>query len=136
MKLFAILTAGLMTVGGGYYFSQSGSNCSRSGCGMPLPTATSGCCSGEPADCCATQDECCALQAASSAVATHVVASAKTKSSCCAVKEECCLVTVACCTAEKVIAAAKPIQIESCCEACVSPASAVTSAAKSIASAK
>ncbi|MBP3955520.1 hypothetical protein J8F10_09530 [Gemmata sp. G18] len=134
MKLFAILTAGLMTVGGGYYFSQSGSNCSRSGCGMPLPTATSGCCSGEPADCCATQDECCALQAASSAVATHVVASVETK--CCAKTDKDRLVTAACCTVEKVIAVAKPIQIESCCEACVSPASAVTSAAKSIASVK
>ncbi|VTR95279.1 unnamed protein product [Gemmata massiliana] len=134
MKVFAILTASLMTIGGGYYFFQAESGCSGSRCGMPLP-ATSGCCS-ETSNCCATQEECCPLQEASSSVATSLVASVSTKSSCCAKTDECCIVTAACCTVEKVNAVAKPIQIEGCCEACVSPASSITSAAKSIASVK
>ncbi len=140
MKLFAIVTAGLMAVAGSsYYFFGTSSHCSKGTCGLaPAPVATSGgCCStGDVAthDCCALQEECCALQEACCTVATSVAAK---KSDCCAAKEDCCLVSAACCTAVSVKAAAKPIEIESCCGACVvTPTRTVSDAAKSIASVK
>ncbi len=135
MKLFAIITAGLMAAGGGIYF-YSTSTCSKSGCNTSAPVAkTGGCClTGDKPDCCATQDACCVLQEACCSSATSV--SAKTPT-CCAAKEECCIINAACCTATKASAVAKPVEIEGCCAACaVTPTSAVAGAAKSIATAK
>lgn len=134
MKLFAIITAGLMAAGGGVYF-YSASTCSKSGC-TGAPVAKSGGCCAEKLECCATHEECCPITEAAGAVATNLTAAVSAKASCCAVKDECCLVLAACCTAEQVNAAAKPIEIAGCCEACASPVRTVTSAAKSIASLK
>lgn len=142
MKLFAIVTATLMAVGGGsYYFLGSSHECSKGRCAMaptPAPVAMSGgCCHDEDVpSCCQRQDECCAVQEACCAVATSV-ASVK-KPDCCAAKEECCLVTAACCTVAGVKAAAKPIEIAGCCEACPTPTPTrnVSEAAKAIAGVK
>lgn len=113
MKLFAIITAGLMATGGAVYF-YSTSLCSQSG-GCPLssmstaPVAkTGGCCSHSELTKCVTHDESSFVQEASLAVATNVNASAGTK------------------TVET-----------GCCEACaVTPTFTIISAAKSVITAK
>ena len=114
MKLFAIITAGLMATGGAVYF-YSTSPCSKSG-GCPLssmstaPVAkTGGCCShSELTECGTPHDDSSLMQEASLAVATNVNASAGTK------------------TVET-----------GCCEACaVTPTFTIISAAKSVITAK
>lgn len=139
MKLFAIITAGLMSAAGGvYFFSTSYSNCSKSACSAPV-AKTGGCCALETAthDCCATQEECCLIPEACCAVVSQVSTKVSTKSACCAAQDECCIVLAACCAAEKVSAVAKPIEIKGCCEeACVKPAQTVSAAAASIATVK
>ena len=99
MKVFAILTAALMTAGGAtYYISSEG--CPFSGC----PTAKSGgccvtdkvsdcaaacsLCSDECLDCCTVCEECC--------VAGASIATAS-KTDCCAVAAACCDKASACC---------------------------------------
>lgn len=159
MKLFAIITAGLMAAGAGVYFYSTYSPCSKGGC--PAPVAkTGGCCDGtEPVkaatSCCPNPcDECVAKGCTGCDLCATCCGSAKTAAkpagaccatekvaakpdACCAAKDECCLVQAACCAAEKVAAKAKPREIVGCCdEGCASPARAVTDAAKSIAGAK
>lgn len=143
MKLFAIVTAGLMAAGGGSYYLFGTSTCSGNKCGMRAPVATSGGCCSTAADvpsCCAAKEECCELQQACCAVATG--ASAKKadccypEAPCCVAQAECCLAGVCCATASAK-AVKKPIEIESCCEAPAPTAARVVSgAAKSIAGAK
>lgn len=165
MKLFAIITAGLMAAGGGAYL-YSTSTCSKSACSAPV-AKTGGCCAKETvaeseccekqeaccekveaccADatakktkakaCCAAQEECCVTVEACCAVATGVTAQVKADA-CCATKEACCLVQAACCTAESVRAVAKPREIKGCCdEACSTTVQTVISAASSIVNVK
>ena len=114
MKLFAIITAGLMATGGAVYF-YSTSPCSKSG-GCPLssmstaPVAkTGGCCSHNEPECCTPHDESSLMQEASLAVATNVNASTGTK----------------------------PVETGGCCESCaVTPTFTIISAAKSVITAK
>ena len=120
MKLFAIITAGLMAVGGGFYYYTASSHCSTGKCDLAsAPVAKSGgcCAGGELPACCHTQDECCELQDACCAVAVGV-AKAPKPAAYCAAKEECCVVGAL------------------CCGDAATPTGAVTAAAKTIAAAK
>ncbi|MBY0460543.1 MAG: hypothetical protein K2V38_24775 [Gemmataceae bacterium] len=122
MKLFAIITAGLMTVGAGVYFATECGTCSNRGCNLPVATS-GGCCAaksecstsadsgcGSCADCATACGACCAVCDLCCATTTAKVS----KSDCCATKEVCCVIGAACC--ESAVAAAKPREIGACCE--------------------
>jgi hypothetical protein len=115
MKVFAILTACLMTAAGTtYYLTSSDSGCPFGGC----PVASSGgCCATDTTaakpDCCVTPCPACAIDCRE----------------CCAVCEQCCAagaqVTA---PAPAVSLAANVGEEEECCAACRTPAKLATSA--------
>ena len=108
MKVFAILTASLMSAGGAAYcFQDSCSTCSHAE-NCPVATAE-GCCSTDteqpsccevPCPACATDcSDCCAVCELCCAAGAQALVSAKvaTSANCCAAGDVCCLAGAACC---------------------------------------
>ena len=114
MKVFAILTACLMTAAGTtYYLSSSDSGCPFGGC----PVAQSGgCCATDTAakpDCCVTPCPACAIDC----------------QACCAVCEECCAAGAQVAAPAPAVATAATVGDEDeCCAACRTPVKLATSA--------
>lgn len=107
MKVFAILTAALMTAGGAaYYFSASDSSAPCCKLKSAPVAKTGGCCTDEPT---------CGLCPTSTA-----------KTDCCAIGAECCVAGAACCLSP---VAAKVEAEEECCAHCVTPAKVAANAA-------
>jgi len=133
MKLFAIITAGLMTAGTGAYFLHQG-ECPLS---KSCPVAKSGgCCESTPSccevpcascatscsDCCVVCEECCSA---------GVLTSVSAKADCCSTGDVCCVAGAACC-----LGATSAKAEEEDCPFCVSPTNVVTKAAVAGASRK
>jgi hypothetical protein len=115
MKVFALLTAGLMTAGGVAYFAQDSAtttcqrNCSRGAVSAESNADSAPCCSGDlsalsccstPCSDCATDcSACCTLceLCCSSGAAAPVTASVQAVSDCCAAADLCCTSGAACC---------------------------------------
>lgn len=112
MKLFAIVTAGLLAAAGSAYFALSdGCPFASSGCktGCPLPAAALDTNSGDSDACSAAEPSCCAM---SKVVATKAAG-------CCAATEECCIAGLPCCAAASAavnatVTAAKAARAECC----------------------
>lgn len=101
MKLFAIITAGVLAAAGGvYYFASEGCPFGgKTGCSAPMPSAevsASDCCAvkAETSDCCAKVEACC--EAVAPCCSEAKVAKA-VKADCCAVGADCCAIGAACC---------------------------------------
>ena len=104
MKLFAITTACLMAVGGGFYY-YSNTNCSKSSCGLAPVAKTGGCCALRDTSACSTQGESCAIREASGMIAASVGGQPVEIAGCC--DEACATPTFAVAAAATSIAAAK-----------------------------
>jgi hypothetical protein len=118
MKLFAIITAGVLAAAGGAYYMHS-EGCPFSGgcktsCSAPAPAevaSVSDCCAVKSpccapqtevccqpdASCCGPTAECCALGLACCLEAKAVATAQVTKPDCCAIGADCCAVGAACC---------------------------------------
>ena len=134
MKLFAIITAGLMAAGTGAYFLHSGSDCplaKSGGCCQATATATPDCCATAcPAcatdclTCCDLCESCCtvAVQAPVSEVKAECCAAGASKlgagaAKVAAVKTDCCAASAEFCE-----------PVSACCGGRTSPASVVNAA--------
>ncbi len=121
MKVFAILTASLMTAGGAAYLIQDSSSICQHSCSYRAAKTDGGCsgnaekpsccslpcpeCATDCSDCCAVCEQCCAA-GAQTAVSTKSALGA----SCCAAGDACCLAGAACCTVAEVPASENPAQ--------------------------
>jgi hypothetical protein len=132
MKVFAILAASVMATAGGaagLYYYHGCNSCDRAVCEVSAVAESTSCCS-QQATCCESLEPCCAD-------GEKVSAKLTAKPDCCAAQEPCCVVGAACClAAEKVSASLKPVEVETCCDGCVSPSQQLTTAAKAIANFK
>ncbi len=151
MKLFAIITAGLMAAGSGAYYLHSNSPC-HSNADCPVAQA-GGCCTPGQSDkpiCCTIPCPACSIDClaccdacevcCTAGVQAPVSAKVADKPSCCAgaskvtaTKANCCVPGADCCISaccsDVENAVAKPVANEERCSVCASPAHVATTAA-------
>jgi hypothetical protein len=124
MKVFAIITAGLMAAGAGAYYLHSDS------AGCPL-AKSGGCCVTSPQDkpgCCETACPACTTDCTECCDVCELCCTAGVQASVAAAKADCCVPGADCCFGAGT-AVAKPAATEDCCSVRTSPTSVATAAA-------